>query len=114
MSAKGNGGFGPPKPSFPGNGDSGPCLGSGESQKKISTSSGEHKGHCGGVSKRFFTHMVEEVRPSILDIDCLVFDFPAGLHRIHLNIRIKICIAAEQKLPEIWKNDAKPHNRAHA
>ena len=30
--ARGNGGFWAPKPSFPGNGDSGPCLGSGESQ----------------------------------------------------------------------------------
>ena len=30
--AKGSGGFWTPKRSFPGNGDSGPCLGSGESQ----------------------------------------------------------------------------------
>ena len=30
--ARGNGGFWTPKPSFPGNGDSSPCLGSGESQ----------------------------------------------------------------------------------
>ena len=30
--ARGNGGFWTPKPSFPLNGDSGPCLGSGESQ----------------------------------------------------------------------------------
>ena len=32
--ARGNGGLWTPKPSFPGNGDSGPCLGSGESQNK--------------------------------------------------------------------------------
>ena len=31
---RGNGGFWTPKPSFPGNGDSGPCLGSGASQHK--------------------------------------------------------------------------------
>ena len=33
--ARGNGGFWTPKPSFPGNGDSGCCLGSGESQPQI-------------------------------------------------------------------------------